>query len=322
MLNWVINALNSSKISKMSDMTSQPNLPESDALLSELLENVEDIESVDVDFAGGTQTPLGSEAIKSLQQSRVLFGNPTNQLIYLTEETFKNSGTELNDIYRQQMREKFDFYYMTLAISLLPERAARFWRLSCNLNFEPKGTQEPIIQTLFPTQQWRSVMSFGVGMEVGLNGDLDWNVGVDSSELGRLADSLPGDLKAKVGSKDNFTGFITLPNYKYELGYPEILVTGEGNSICDWRIQDENLQKLGTLRLGIVFKVPQGVDTIILKGQVWAEPNMNWLTADLKDVFSALGNKFKTLLNQGDEVSNQFARGMKEEWQLSLPKPI
>ncbi|MGB3189610.1 MAG: hypothetical protein WBB43_09320 [Limnoraphis sp.] len=303
-------------------MTSQPNLQESDALLSELLENVEEVESVDVDFAGGTQIPLGSEAIKSLQQSRVLFGNPANQLIYLTEENFTNSGAELNEIYRQQMREQFDFYYMTLAISLLPERAARFWRLSCNLNFEPKGTQEPIIQTLFPTQQWRSVMSFGVGMEVGLNGDLDWSVGVDSSELGRLSESLPGDLKAKVASKDNFQGFITLPSYKYELGYPEIFVTGEENSICDWRIQDENLQKLGTLRLGIVFKVPQGVDKIILKGQVLAEPNMNWLTADLKDVFSALGNKFKMLLNQGDEVSNKFARGMIEEWQLDLPKSI
>ena len=306
----------------MSNITSPPDFPETDALLSDLLQNVEEAESVDFDFAGGTQTPLGSEAIKSLQQSRVLFGNPNNQLIYLTEETFQNSGTELNNIYRQQMQGQFDFYYMTLAISLLPERAARFWRLSCNLNFEPKGTQEPIIQTLFPTQQWRSVMSFGVGMEVGLNGDLDWNIGVDISELGRLSDSLPGDIKAKVGSKDNFKGFITLPNYKYELGYPEILVTGEGNSICDWRIQDENLQKLGTLRLGIVFKVPQGADTIILKGQVWAEPNMNWLTADLKDVFSAIGNKFKTLLDRGDEVSNKFARGMIEEWQLSLPKPI
>ena|SRR6476469_8361937 len=212
-------------------------------------------------------------------------------------------------------------FNMTLTISLLPERAARFWRLSCNLDFEPKGTQEPIIQTLFPTQQWRSVMSFGVGMEVGLNGDLDWNIGVDSSQLGRLSESLPGELKAKVGSKDNVQGVITLPNYKYELGYPEIFVTGEGNSICDWRIQDENLQKLGTLRLGIVFKVPQGADTITLKGQVWAEPNMNWLTADLQDVFYALGNKFKMLLNQGDEVANQFARGMMEEWQLTLPKP-
>lgn len=313
--------MNSSKQSKMSNMTSQPDFHETDALLIELLQNVEEAESADVDFSPkGTEQPLGSEAIKSLLQSRVLFGNPTDQLIYLTEETFKNSGTELKEIYRQQMQGQFDFYYMTLTINLLPERATRFWRLSCNLDFEPKGSQEPIIQTLFPTQQWRSVMSFGVGMEVGLNGDLDWNIGVDSSQLGRLSESLPGDLKAKIGSKDNFQGFVTLPSYKYELGYPEIFVTGEGNSICDWRIQDENLQKLGTLRLGIVFKVPQGVNTISLQGRVWVEPNMNWLTSDLRDVFYALGNKFKTLLNQGDEVADKFARWDEKSWQLSLPK--
>ena len=93
-------------------MTSQPDLQEIDALLSELLQKVEEAESADVDFSGsarGTQQPLGSEAIKSLQQSRVLFGNPTDRLIYLREETFKNSGTELNEIYRQQMQQQFDF---------------------------------------------------------------------------------------------------------------------------------------------------------------------------------------------------------------------
>lgn len=304
----------------MTNIISPPNFPETDALLSALLQKVEEAEKTDFDFAGGTQKPLASEAVKSLIQSRVQFGNPTDKLMHLTEETFKNSGTELNDIYRQQMQGQFDFYYMTLAINLLPERAARFWRLSCELDFHPKGTQEPIIQTLFPTQQWRSVMSFGVGMEVGLNSDLDWQVGVESSKLGLLSESLPGNLKAKVSNKDNFQAFITLPSYKYELGHAEIWATGEGNSICQWRIQDENLQKLGTLPLGIVFKVPQGIDVITLQGKVWAEPNMNWLTADLGDVFYVLGQKFKMLLNQGDEVAHQFARGMMEEWNLLLPR--
>lgn len=304
----------------MTSTISAPNLQETDALLSNLLQDVEKAEQADVDFSGGTKQPLGSEAVKSLQQSRVQFGNPTDRLIYLTEETFKDSGTELNNIYRQQMQGQFDFYYMTLATSLLPERAARFWRLTCELDFEPKGMEEPIIQTLFPSQQWRSVMSFGVGMDVGLNGNLDWNVGVDSEKLGPLSETLPGDLKAKVNSTDSFSGFITLPSYKYELGHPEVLATGEGNSICSWRIQDENLQKIGTLRLGIVFKVPKGLETITLKGKVWAEPNMNWLASDVGDIFYALGQKFKNLLNQGDEAANQFARGMAEEWVLSLPK--
>lgn len=300
-------------------MISPPNFQEADALLSELLRNVEAVETADVSFAGGTERPLCSEAVRSLQQSRVQFGNPSDRLIYLTEETFKNSGTELNDIYRQQMQEQFDFYYMTLTVNLRPERAAQFWQLACELDFEPKGVQEPIIQTLFPTQQWRSILSFGVGMEVGLNGDLDWNVGIDSAQLGPLSETLPGELKAKVGSRDNFQAFIAIPSYKYDLTRPEIWVTGEGNSVCSWQIQDESLHNLGTLRSGLVFKVPRGVESVTLKGKVWAEPNINWLVADLGDIFYVLEQRFKTLLNQGNESANRFSRGAMETWTLQLP---
>jgi hypothetical protein len=304
----------------MSTTISTPNFQEIDSLLSDLLQDVEEAEQSDVAFSGGTKLALGSEAIKSLQQSQVLFGNPTDRLILLTEESFKESGSELNNIYRQQMQDQFNFYYMTLATSLMPERSARFYRLSCELDFGPKGLQEPLIQTLFPSQQWRSVMSFGVGMDVGLNGNLDWNVGVDSSKLGPLAKTLPGQVQSQVSSSDSFSGFVTMPSYKYELGHPEVQAMGEGNSLCSWRIQDDNVQKIGTLRLGVVFKVPKDVDTLILKGKVWAEPNMNWLTADVGDVFYALGKKFKNILNQGDQAAQQFSRGMIEEWELPLPK--
>ena len=101
---------------------------------------------------------------------------------------------------------------------------------------------------------------------------------------------------------------------------PAYKTTGEDNSICYWRIQDQNLQKIGTAKFGIVFKVPKGTDSITLTGKVWAEPSMNWLTANLEDVAAKLSENFQNLLGQGNEAASSFARGTEEEWTLTLPK--
>ncbi|MCP2728540.1 hypothetical protein [Limnofasciculus baicalensis] len=308
---------NPKEMPKMIDELSPPNLEEADVLLSDLFQEVQKWEGT---LSGGTALGFGAEAVDSLFKTKVSFGNPRDRLIHLTEEIFSNSGTELNNIYKQQMREQFDFYYITLTVDLRPERAARFWRLTCRLDFNPKGSNEPIVQSLFPTQQWRSVMSFGVGMDVGLNGNLEWNIGVDSAQLADLSQLLPGDLQANLGSKDNLDAFIAIPSYRYELGHPEILTNGEGNSTCYWKIQDNELQKIGTAKFAIVFKVPKGTESITLKGLVWAEPDLNWLTADIRDVFGDLSDRLKQLLRQKNNAAHRLARGDAEEWTLTLPK--
>ncbi|MBW4506840.1 MAG: hypothetical protein KME64_10055 [Scytonematopsis contorta HA4267-MV1] len=301
-------------------MTDEPtplNPEDTDTLLSELLEEVQKWEGT---LAGGTKQGVGTEAVKSLFQTKVTFGNPKDKLIRLTEETFKNSGTELIDIYKQQMRDSFDFYYMTLSVDLRSEKGAQFKRLTCELDFGPKGRKEPIIQSLFPSDKWRSVLNFGVGMDVSLGGDLEWNLGIDTSQLAQILPFVPENLKANVSTKDNLNVFFVLPGYKHELGYSEIITNGEGNSQCYWRINDDDLQRIGTAKFAIVFKVPKGSNSISLRGTVWAEPKMNWLTSTLEDIANALSERFQKLLGEEDDAARQFARGDSELWTLTLPQ--
>ncbi|MGL5082949.1 MAG: hypothetical protein ACRC8A_15805 [Microcoleaceae cyanobacterium] len=293
-----------------------PDFDQADALLSNLLQEAEKWGG---SLSGGQQRNLSAGAVSALFQSEVRLGNPRDNLVQLTEEIFAESGVELTDIYKQQMQSQFDFYYMTFTVDLRPQPGAQFWRLVCQLDYGPKGDTEPIIQRLFPTDQWRSVMSFGVGMDVGLDGNLSWKGSVNSSQLEGLLGALPQELKASVTTNNSFKAFLAIPAYKYELGQAEILASGEGNSICDWRITAGNLHKVGTAKFGIVFKVPKGMEAIALEAKAWAEPNMNWLTADLRDVAAELSDRFKQLLKK-QEAASQFARGQAEVWNLALPK--
>jgi hypothetical protein len=305
-------------MSKMNANLSQADLERADVLLSELFKEVQNWEGM---LASGTELGAGASAIENLRQSQVGFGNPRDNLVLLTEETFRDNGIELNSTYKEQMQSQYDFYSMTLTVSLRPKPIVQFWRLTCELNFAPKGKQETIIQAIFPTEKWRSVMNFGIGMDIGVNGNLDWSAGVDASELTQIIELLPNELKANASTKNEIKTFTAIPAYKYELGYSEIFTSGVGESICYWRIQDRELQKVGTVKLAVVFKVPKGAESINLRGLAAAEPNVNWLTSDIRDVFSELSDQFKNLLRNKEEAAKQLARGDAKEWVLLLPKP-
>jgi uncharacterized pyridoxal phosphate-containing UPF0001 family protein len=47
---------------------------------------------------------------------------------------------------------------------------------------------------------------------------------------------------------------------------------------------------------------------------------MKWLTADVRDVFDELAERFQTLVKRKDEAASQLARGASEEWTLALPQ--
>ena len=78
-----------------------------------------------------------------------------------------------------------------------------------------------------------------------------------------------------------------------------------------------------TVKFGVVFKVPKEVEAIKMVGTVLAEPDMAWLTANVRDVYEALGEKFQGLLRKRDEERSGAERlpiGDHERWVLTLPQ--
>jgi hypothetical protein len=300
--------------------SSTQDLQNSQALLDQLFDEVSSEEAV---MAGGSKLGRGGRALQGLRETKVSFGHPADNLIHLTPKLFQSVGADLSEIHKRQMRKDFDFYYMTLTVSMQPGRGAQFTRVECELDFGPKGLSEPIVQSIFPKSEWKEVLNWGGGMKMGLNGNLDWDAGVDMKALPKgLLEKLPGQIKTKIVNKNKLKAFIAIPDYAYKLGRSEIAATGEGNSSTFWRIEKPELKEAQTTQFGIVFKVPKGTTSIDLIGRVVVEPDIPWLVANVRDVFENLSAKLKALLRRREDKRSKAERlliGDHEKWVIPLP---
>jgi hypothetical protein len=156
-------------------------------------------------------------------------------------------------------------------------------------------------------------------MRLGLDGNLDWNVGVDATKLSALL-NLPAAVKAGLDNKNEMKSYIVLNDFSYNLGKFDIAAYGDGNSECYWYIQNADLHQSLSTQFGVVFKVPKGTQSITLRGLAWAEPKVSWFTADLGDVIERLAEKFKKLFGRPEAVAQKLSRGAGEEWVIALPR--
>lgn len=300
----------------MTDPIQSPDLNSADSLLDELFSDVTKWEG---SLAGGEKLDVGGAALASLKETKVQFGNPRSNLVAINATQLHGSGIELSSIQQEQLEGSHDFYFMTITVDMRPQPGAHFSALACELNFGPKGAGEPIVQSIFPKTSWKNVMSYGGGMNLGLDADLNWKVGVDASKLSELSEKAP-ELSANLENKNDMKSHIVLHDFSYDLGRFDIAAYGEDNSECYWYIQNADLQQMVTAKFSLVFKVPKGTESIELTGKAWAEPSMSWLTGNVRNVFADLADKFKSLFRRKDEAAKDLARGAAEKWTLALPR--
>ena len=304
----------------MSQMTVE--FSQSRSLLDELYDTVS---SAVGELSGGDrdQHSLTAEAVNQLRMTEVTFGNPRAELARLTPELFEEIGMQLTELQKRQMGDQFNYYTLALAVSMQPGRGVQFSRLECHLEFGPKGEQEPIVHTISPTSEWHDVLSWGGGMQLALDGDLKWQLQMPHLPEGVTVESLPDFVEAGLSTENQMNSFVAVPDFSFNLGRAEIAATGEGNSLCFWRIDQPELKEVQTIKFGVVFKVPKEVRTIKMVGTVLAEPDMAWLSASVRDVYEALSERLRELFSKPDEDRSGAERlpvGDHERWVLSLPK--
>jgi len=288
---------------------------ESRGTLDQLFKEVSEEEGT---LSGGKKLGKAGKAVQSLKETRIDLGSPKNNLIQLTEKLFNDIGIEMSPIHREQMKSQFDFYYMTMAVSLQTAPGARFSRLESKIVFGPKGENEPIVQTIFPRSEWKPMLDAGVDFSLGLDGNLEWKTGITESDSVKLPCSVIG----KIVNKNEMKAFVAIPGYRYQLGKTEVSAIGEGNSECFWRIDKPEILQTQTVQFGVVFKVPKQITSIELSGLVCAEPDFQWLTANLRDVFEYLSDNLKNIfrLKDNDRVGkDRLPICDCEKWSIDLP---
>ena len=268
-------------------------------------------------LAGGEAEELyeGGTAVQGLRETKITFGHPLHRLTRLTPKLFKALNIELDPLLQKQ-RQSYEFYYMIMPISLSPKRGATFERVECELKFGPDGLKSPIVETIFPQTKWRSVLSWGGGMSLALNGRLDWEIGLPDNDTLQQVQQLAGIPTANIKTNNEMKAHILVPDYSFQMGRVETNATGVGNSYCRWRIEDPQLEQTESANLVVVFKVPKEIETIELTGIVTAETKMSWLTTKLNHLFDDLADHFKALW----QPQARLPIGIKESWTLPLPE--
>ena len=60
-------------------------------------------------------------------------------------------------------------------------------------------------------------------------------------------------------------------------------------------MQKPEIQEQSTIRFSIIFKVPQGWESIDLIGEVWIEPSIDWLNGELSHVIQSISPHLKDI---------------------------
>lgn len=267
------------------------------------------------------ETPLGSKkkgeaqkAFEALANGRIEIGNPQAHMYRLDEADFAKHGVALSPEIAKNMASKsgYDFYVLRVPVMVFPARGSEYRLLEGELKFSAvKGTKHPAIHAIFPEPFWNPVLSWGGSMDLALDGNLNFGVGVPEIKAG----ALDTQLAARVGATNKLAGFIKIISFEHTLGRMEIESRFSAQRAM-WRLDSKQvIRSQKHAQFVVLLQVPKDTKQIVLEAAAQAEVEFEWLIAQINHVFSRLSKTLQGRLEKRDGLPLQDFK----TWTLNLP---
>jgi len=238
--------------------------------------------------------------LRDLKQEKASFG-PCPEVLPLGLDTLEARGI-VPDHRVRTLLECFDFYSVTFPITLFPKRGWAFDRLECQVEFNPGESAErrPLAHDIFPSSSWETLARAQLKLEVGVTEGLEFrtptvDAGVASAEVaGKLA----------AGARFVF------PPRDYHVKRARILSRGKDDCEVLWRLDDAEFFEEDEPRLGVVLKVPRGVDEVRASGLLAAYRSFRMLSSNLGDLLGYLNERARNFFQKGAPLVDRGQWGL------------
>lgn len=265
---------------------------------------------------GNKHKGKAEKAFEALANGRIELGNPQAHIYCLDPADFEQNGTPLSpEIARSmQARDGYRFYGLRVPVLLFPARGAQYRILEAQLTFAPiQGNRPSAIHSIFPEPFWKPVLSLGGKLDLALDGNLNWGVGIAAANT-ELA-TLEGPLAGKVGILNQFAGFIKVIPFEHTLGRMEIESQFSSRRAM-WRLDSRQvIRGQKHTQFIVLLKAPMDARQITMEAVAQAEVSFDWLTAQVEHVFDRLPKAIQDILRKRRGLPLQDI----QNWTITFP---
>lgn len=256
-------------------------------------------------------------AFEALQHGMLKVENPQAYLERLRLKDFESMSIPISSDIRKSMNapDGYRYYKLIAPVLLFPGRGTQYRLVESQFTFNvPQDQRRPGIHSIFPTAEWCPVINWGGDLQLGLDSELNWTVGVDKIKVS--AGKLDGEIAGRLVPAAQMSSFIQVGKFVHSLGRMEIEATHTAQTAM-WRLDSQRaIRSQGQMQFVTLIKIPKELRQIRLSAAIQVEPNFDWLVAQVHHVLDHLPEALLGIFEKRKGLALQAF----EEWKLDLPE--